>query len=35
MEHLSLEKFEEAYETVQKVVLPTNLIQSDYFSRTT
>ncbi len=29
---LSLEKFEEAYNTVQKVVLPTKLVESDYFS---
>lgn len=32
---LSLDKFEEAYETVQNVILPTNLIQSDFFSRMT
>ncbi len=32
---LSLEKFEEAYNIVQKVVLPTNLIYSDYFSNQT
>lgn len=32
---LSLEKFEEAYNIVQKVVLPTNLIYSDYFSSQT
>ena len=29
---LTLEKFEEAYNTVQKVVKPTPLIYSDYFS---
>ena len=29
---LTLAKFEEAYELVQKVVLPTKLIYSDYFS---
>lgn len=31
---LTLEKFEEAYNTVQKVVKPTPLIYSDYFSET-
>ena len=35
MDKLSLDKFEEAYETVQNVILPTNLIQSDFFSRMT
>ncbi len=35
MNELSLERFEEAYETVQRVILPTNLIQSDYFTETT
>lgn len=35
MDHLSLDKFEEAYETVQDVVLPTNLIQSDFFTQMT
>lgn len=35
MEKLSLEKFEEAYERVQDVILPTNLIQSDFFSQMT
>ena len=35
MEQLSLDKFEEAYERVQEVVLPTNLIQSDFFSQMT
>lgn len=32
---LILKKFEEAYETVQKVVLPTKLVKSDYFSELT
>lgn len=32
---LSLEKFEEAYNVVQKVVLPTNLVYSDYLSMQT
>lgn len=32
---LSLEKFEEAYNVVQKVVLPTNLVYSEYFSNQT
>ena len=35
MNQLTLDKFEEAYERVQEVVLPTNLIQSDFFSQTT
>ena len=35
MDELSLERFEEAYEKVQEVVLPTNLIKSDYFSEMT
>lgn len=35
MDALSLEKFEEAYERVQEVILPTNLIKSDFFSQTT
>ncbi len=35
LEKLSLDKFEEAYETVQRVVLPTNLIKSDFFSKQT
>lgn len=35
MNQLTLEKFEEAYERVQEVVLPTNLIQSDFFSQIT
>ena len=29
---LTLAKFEEAYDIVHKVVLPTKLIYSDYFS---
>lgn len=32
---LSLNKFEEAYETVQKVILQTKLVKSEYFSETT
>ena len=35
MEKLSLDKFEEAYERVQEVVLPPNLVQSDFFSQMT
>ncbi|MBQ9157327.1 MAG: threonine ammonia-lyase [Eubacterium sp.] len=35
IDKLSLDKFEEAYERVQEVVLPTNLIQSDFFSQNT
>ena len=35
MNQLTLDKFEEAYERVQEVILPTNLIQSDFFSQTT
>lgn len=35
MNQLTLEKFEEAYERVQEVVLPTNLIKSDFFSQIT
>ena len=35
MEKLSLDKFEEAYERVQEVVLSTNLVQSDFFSQMT
>lgn len=35
MNQLTLDKFEEAYERVQEVVLPTNLIQSDFFSQIT
>ena len=33
MEKLSLDKFEEAYERVQEVVLPTNLVQSVFSHR--
>ena len=32
---LTLAKFEKAYDIVQKVVLPTKLIYSDYFSEIT
>ena len=32
VKELCLEKFEEAYNIVQKVVLPTNLVYSEYFS---
>ena len=32
VKELRLEKFEEAYNIVQKVVLPTNLVYSEYFS---
>ena len=35
IDHLSLEKFEEAYEEISRIVLPTNLIQSDFFTETT
>lgn len=35
VKELTLEKFEEAYHTVQKVVLPTNLIYSEYLSSQT
>lgn len=35
VEELCLEKFEEAYNIVQKVVLPTNLVYSEYFSNQT
>lgn len=34
-EELTLKKFEEAYEIVSKVVLPTKLIESEYFSNLT
>ena len=30
---LTLEKFEEAYEVVQKIVHPTSLIESEFFSQ--
>lgn len=32
---MTLDKFEQAYETVQKVILPTKLVHSDYFSDST
>lgn len=32
---LTLKQFEEAYEVVQKVILPTKLVKSDYFSALT
>lgn len=32
MDKLSLEKFEQAYDIIQRVILPTNLIKSDFFS---
>lgn len=32
---MTLEKFEEAYERVQKVILPTKLVYSDYYSEIT
>ena len=35
IDKLSLDKFEEAYEREQEVVLPTKLIQSDFFSQNT
>ncbi|MDO4976144.1 MAG: threonine ammonia-lyase [Eubacteriales bacterium] len=35
MDQLNLESFEEAYNIIQRVVLPTNLIYSDYFSSRT
>ena len=35
VKELCLEKFEEAYNIVQKVVLPTNLVYSEYFSNQT
>lgn len=35
VEELTLDKFEEAYNTVQKVVLPTNLVYSEYLSAQT
>ena len=34
-EELTLKKFEEAYEIIKKVVLPTNLVGSEYFSKQT
>ena len=35
MEELTLEKFEEAFEAVQKVTLETKLVYSEYFSNQT
>lgn len=32
MKELTLDNFEKAYETVQQVILPTNLIKSDFFT---
>ena len=34
-DELTLKKFEEAYEIIKKVVLPTNLVESEYFSKQT
>lgn len=34
-EELTLKKFEEAYEIIKKIVLPTNLVESEYFSKQT
>ena len=34
-EELTLKKFEEAYEIINKIVLPTNLVESEYFSKQT
>ena len=34
-EELTLKKFEEAYEIIKKDVLPTNLVESEYFSKQT
>ena len=34
-EELTLKKFEEAYEIIKKVVLPTNLVESEYVSKQT
>ena len=34
-EELTLRKFEEAYEIIKKVVPPTNLVESEYFSKQT
>ena len=34
-EELTLKKFEEAYDIISKVVLPTKLIESEYFSNLT
>ena len=35
MEELNLDRFEEAYQILRRVVLPTNLIKSDFFSELT
>ena len=35
MKELNLESFEEAYHIIQRVILPTNLIKSDFFSNQT
>ena len=35
LEQFSLDKFEEAYDRVQEVILPTNLIKSEFFSEQT
>ena len=35
IKELSLDKFEEAYNTVQQVVLPTNLVYSEFLSAQT
>ena len=34
-EELTLEKFEEAYNIIKKVVLTTNLVESEYYSNLT
>lgn len=34
-EELTLEKFEEAYNIIKKVVLPTKLVESEYYSNLT
>ncbi len=35
MDQLNLDSFEEAYHTIQRVILPTNLIKSDFYSEMT
>ena len=35
MKELNLDSFEEAYHIIQRVILPTNLIKSDFFSEQT
>ena len=35
MKELNLDSFEEAYHIIQRVILPTNLIKSDFFSKQT